>query len=898
MLRHCNDCGHTKSRRSGHVCKQNEKWCPNCKKTVTIDHKCYIKKEDFKRKNIKSFAGKIWFDIEAYTNDQNFHEANLIMAKRLCKICQINKTLCEKCTKKYEFKNIKEFVKWVLMKENNNFIFISHNGKNYDNYFVMRYLQKCRLAREGNINAVVNGSKVMSFSFRNRFFKDSSLFITKPLEAFPKIFDIKELVKGFFPHKFNRPQNFNYVGKYPDKKYYSPEFFSQEKKKLFESWYEGVKDKEFDFQKELRDYCWSDVVLLAEGCQKFSELNKEASKLNENDQGLDPFETNLTISSFCNTIYRRNFMPNNSIAWIPANGYDPKQKTSFKAMNWLKYISEKENIFIQHARNMGEKRIGKYLVDGYCEERKKIFEFQGCAFHGCLKCMGEFTFNPIVQCSNFVLRKRTEDKIKFLKEIKPDFEIIEIYEHEWDKFCAENSLFIKPPKNILNVREALYGGRTNAIKLNHKCKENEKIHYYDYTSLYPAVQTYGIYPKGHPIIITENFDYQKKYFGIIKCKVLPPRGLYIPVLPVNIDGKLLFPLCYKCAKEKNMESECNHSDDERALEGTWVSLELYKALELGYKLVEYYSIYHFEEKFEYNSKTKKGGLFTDYVKQNLKEKQEASGFPSHCITEEAKLEYIKSYYEVEGINLEYEKIKKNPGKRNIAKDKLNSLWGYFALNSDKAQFKIVTNRAELENMLNDDQYVIHDIDTKDENFAQVVYSVNENFLTGSLYSNVIIASFVTAQGRLKLFEEVNRLGRRVLYFDTDSIIFTSSEGEYMPKLGDFLGQFTNELDEDEYIIEFVSGGPKNYAFKTNKGFVDCTVKGYPINYLTNLILNFESIKNCVMRDRKSTLTIPQLKFIKDKSEWLIKTEILNKEYRFIYDKRVLKEDFSTLPFGY
>jgi hypothetical protein len=53
-----------------------------------------------------------------------------------------------------------------------------------------------------------------------------------------------------------------------------------------------------------------------------------------------------------------------------------------------------------------------------------------------------------------------------------------------------------------------------------------------------------------------------------------------------------------------------------------------------------------------------------------------------------------------------------------------------------------------------------------------------------------------------------------------------------------------------------------------------------------------------MSDRKSTLTIPQLKFIKDKSEWLIKTEIFNKEYRFIYDKRVLKEDFSTLPFGY
>ncbi len=192
----------------------------------------------------------------------------------------------------------------------------------------------------------------------------------------------------------------------------------------------------------------------------------------------------------------------------------------------------------------------------------------------------------------------------------------------------------------------------------------------------------------------------------------------------------------------------------RVIQSSWVRLQTRWVL---FK-------FSFEEKFEYDSNTKKGGLFADYVNQNLKEKQESSDFPSHCITEEAKAEYIKSYYEVEGINLEYDKIKKNPGKRNIAKDKLNSLWGYFALNSDKAQFKIVTNRAEIESMLNDDQYVIHDIDTKDENFAQVVYSVNENFLTGSLYSNVIIASFVTAQGRLKLFNEINKWKLIILYF--------------------------------------------------------------------------------------------------------------------------------------
>ena len=92
--------------------------------------------------------------------------------------------------------------------------------------------------------------------------------------------------------------------------------------------------------------------------------------------------------------------------------------------------------------------------------------------------------------------------------------------------------------------------------------------------------------------------------------------------------------------------------------------------------------------------------------------------------------------------------------------------------------------------------------------------------------------------------------------------------------------------------------PKNYCYKTKSGYTDCTVKGYPINYLTNLSLNFESIKYTVTENRQNLIKVPQLKFIKDKSEWLIRTEIQNKFYRFIYDKRVINDDFTTSPFGF
>jgi hypothetical protein len=244
----------------------------------------------------------------------------------------------------------------------------------------MRYLQKSKTVQDQQVEALVDGLKVLTFKFRTLTFKDSSLFIQSRLESFPKIFGIKELKKGFFPHDFNRRENFAYKGKYPAKEYYKPEFFDASKKKIFDLWYETVREKDFDFAKELEEYCWSDVELLAEGCLQFGDINLKSSMKNPLDSGIQPFMTNLTISSYCNTLYRRNFMPKDSIPWIPANGYNPNEKTSRKAEKWLKFLAESEGLHIQHAKNGGEKKIGKYKVDGYCVAKKRIYEFQGMFF--------------------------------------------------------------------------------------------------------------------------------------------------------------------------------------------------------------------------------------------------------------------------------------------------------------------------------------------------------------------------------------------------------------------------------------------------------------------------------------------------------------------------------------
>ena len=84
------------------------------------------------------------------------------------------------------------------------------------------------------------------------------------------------------------------------------------------------------------------------------------------------------------------------------------------------------------------------------------------------------------------------------------------------------------------------------------------------------------------------------YEGLIKCKILPPRGLHIPLLPCHVNGKLMFILCRACAETTNC-GVCGHTRCERCLTGTWVSVELQKAVAIGYVIVEIYEAWNYDE---------------------------------------------------------------------------------------------------------------------------------------------------------------------------------------------------------------------------------------------------------------------------------------------------------------
>ena len=160
-----------------------------------------------------------------------------------------------------------------------------------------------------------------------------------------------------------------------------------------------------------------------------------------------------------------------------------------------------------------------------------------------------------------------------------------------------------------------------------------------------------MYPIGHPDFIYEPGTTDlSQYFGLALCTIISPKNLFHSVLPYRCGEKFTFPLCRTCVEqdidkplhEKSLS--CDHTEDGRALTGTWCTPELEKAVEMGYMIQHVHEVCHFEET--------RRGLFAEYVNTWLKIKVEASAWPSGCDTEEQRRAYVEDFECHEGIQLD------------------------------------------------------------------------------------------------------------------------------------------------------------------------------------------------------------------------------------------------------
>lgn len=345
------------------------------------------------------------------------------------------------------------------------------------------------------------------------------------------------------------------------------------------------------------------------------------------------------------------------------------------------------------------------------------------------------------------------------------------------------------------ARRALRGGNTNVRQMYYQCDVNDAhyskgesgLRYIDIQSLYPTVQFYDDLPCGYPS--THIYDehsqpdetFLSSFFGFIECDMWVHEYHEHPILPVFLENRLFM----------------THHPTSRIV---LTSIEFQTAMNSGY-----YSL-HKVYRIDIYKPTK--DLFKGFIRKWLKLKIISSPKPDNAE------EYCRELYSRLNITIGAEEFQPNPALRTLAKLVLNSLWGKFGQRPVKRETMILSSSDR--HIAYQNMKVNGEIDEKD--VVPLGLSSTMAFFErpGSADNkNVAVAAFVTANARMRLWKELHKLNERVIYHDTDSIIYERDPYDYNVKEGVFLGDWESETGK-YFIHEFVSLAPKTYAYTYRK----------------------------------------------------------------------------------
>lgn len=453
-------------------------------------------------------------------------------------------------------------------------------------------------------------------------------------------------------------------------------------------------------------------------------------------------------------------------------------------------------------------------------------------------------------------------------------------------YLTKNIVAVLSKKEYNFAKRAMKGGRTNSYVFY---KKYPRIDYADINSMYPYILKTMAMPVGIPVIqvLQDNeYDFDTLHdlvnnsFGLIECDLIPPQNLKIAPLMVHDEEK-----------NKLIES----LDEMKKM--VWTSVELQLAIKHGYLVSKIYEIHHY---------TQSTTLFRGYIKKYSDYKFDADE------RKDAIFE-IPNYKNNPELMQELSELECT---RAVAKAMLNNLWGKFGQNDDSVETKFFSKPGDWFNLVRREKSKQVDINTVEVlNNGQLFVQfkeINKDKLKLN-NTNMTIAAFTTAYGRCMLYEEMYKIGfDRILYTDTDSIIYTYDEKGYNIKYGDELGEFKKENKVS--ITEFVSLGPKTYAYKYESEVGDIKCKGFDpekyklqgdkiedkhITFNAYLhLINSAFDENGKLKNNNVDLKLPYQFMSFERKNNEIHTVDAVKILQFEYNKRQIVSIDETQPYGY
>ena len=167
------------------------------------------------------------------------------------------------------------------------------------------------------------------------------------------------------------------------------------------------------------------------------------------------------------------------------------------------------------------------------------------------------------------------------------------------------------------------------------------------------------------------------------------------------------------------------------------------------------------------------------------------------------------------------------------------------MRTNMAQTKYVTEVSEFYEILLNGKLDNTNFQFINDDMVQMTYNFKDQFVDNSKNTNINIACFTTSHVRLMLYNKLDYLKEKVLYFDTDSIIY-ADDGTKNVKTGDMHGDMTDEIS-GKGITNFVSTGPESYSFKYGNNEQKSAINGFTLNHENNNLLNHDSLSKIVKK---------------------------------------------------
>ena len=959
------NCGHCRDRYSN--AKEFEK------------HSCWLRKKSLKQRKINSTWNEevYYVDFETYViknRRDNGYSEEKSERYSLDKLHRVNHVCVQSSNgaQKWKFKTILEFILFVF---DDNYhrntgaedggalcrTFIAHNGRAYDWLLFLSAVHR----HMPNIpyENVTQGAKIMYVNFttaphtqpgedRPQLFDkdgsrlysqvrliDSLSFIPRPLASFPSMFGLKDCgAKGWWPHTFNIPEHFDYIGPIPAIKWYEPESFGEKGFAAFWVWYvdqvyltnkdrseallqhmEAVayldsaaktletKDKlekfmrscaqeetkypefenEWNFETMLHQYCDQDVTILRLGFNAFRKftLNLFKNEPKAENRGLDPTHyvsiTGLCLDIFLNRWYKpMTLIPfSYNLAEEMRSSFHGGRTGANILLLTLKSFTRKKNPML------------------YGPQKRKLSRSKACVKAVDLRSSYPFqTHSRPYPVGSPLIFTSAKQFVKYFAG-------------------APTARISQWPGNLKEwTSTRICAFLAEAVK---QSKLTSWQHVFD------------------TMILDLFLDDTPTSLSIVRLTFEGSEGTHIPVLPSNeiftetrtrvnrITGE---SVTTTTRTNKLVFDLFEHTDQVK----TTISLKVARRHSYKFKDVKKI-IYWPHDQVQV-------GLWKDFVNLFYGHKLSAEGWPAGVESDAEKQAYLRKLNrDFPDIDLSEADIVRDAGRYAMSKLLLTSNWGRLVMGSNKSETKVFREACidEYWALLRDPTKHIHDIQVLSKTACKVRFSAKEEFARLAPKTCVTVGIFTTEWGRDRLYDGMMQIRpEQLIYFDTDSLYYLSDstqKGWGEVKQGSALGDWSDDLnkvgtseDKKICIVDFWAGSAKNYGYKkaplnggskkrwdTANHETDIKIKGFNLSrgWLdSNSAQNKLSYDRCVQRIMdgykdlvQNRLAVPSQEVENLNVRRFLTTPTMDKKtvsakqsYRFRFDKRQIAPELCQI----